>query len=380
MIVKIRKISNKKMVYNITPLIAGVTWSGSKNQASRKLEISIAYSPFDSNFEGFTPELGDIVYFYPDGEKKAAFLGKITTTSQAAGPGTTSAGASDFMASLLKSNVTLRFKNKAPEYIARYILNYLGVNVGTIAKTGVKLSKMIFDGENAYGAIMKSYYKAAKKVKKKYKPFMDGTNFCIGESGKDSGVTLKLGTNVTATSFERSAEDIVNRVVVFDEDGKRVGVFEEKESEKNFGIFQDVVSLSSGESAAQASAAAFKRPTKEAKVDALGNIKCISGRTVKLFDPQTGLTGKFIIENDTHSFSNGMHTMSLDLAFENIMEGGDEGKKAKPEATESATCWYSSGSKKYHAKKNCGGLKSPIKTTVREAAKTGRGKCSNCWE
>ena len=368
------------MIYNITPLISSVTWSGSKNQASRKLELSIASSPFDKNFDGFTPELGDIAYFYPDGAKKSYFLGRITSTSQTAGPGTISVSASDFMSSLLKSNVTLRFKNKAPEYIAKYILNYLGVPVGSIAKTGVKLSKMIFDGENAYGAIMKSYFKAAKKVKKKFKPYMDGTKFCIGESGKDSGVTLNIGTNVTATSFERNAEDIVNRVVVFDEDGKKIGVFREKDSEEKFGTFQEIVSLSSGESAAQASAAAFKRPTKEAKVEAIGNISCISGRSVKLFDPQTGLTGKFIIENDSHTFSNGIHTMSLDLAFKNIMEGGETGAKQKPEATESASCWYSTGGKKYHSRKDCGGLKRPVKTTVREAVKNGREKCANCWE
>ncbi len=380
MIVKIRKISNKKMVYNITPIVESVTWSGSKNQASRKLEFSIAFSPFDSNFNGFSPELGDIAYFYPDGAKTASFIGKISTIGQTAGPGTISVGANDFMANLLKSNVTLRFKNKAPEYIARYILNYLGVSVGTIAKTGVKLSKAIFDGENAYNAIIQSYYKAAKKIKKKYKPFMNGIKFCIGESGKDSGITLKIGTNVISSSFDQSAEDIINRVVVFDEDGKLIGTFREKDSESKFGIFQDVVSLSSGESAAQASSAAFKRPTKEAKVEAIGNIGCVAGKTVKLFDPQTGLTGRFFIENDSHTFSNGMHKMSLDLAFENIMEGGDDKKAKKPEATDSAVCWYSSGSKKYHSKKSCGGLKVPIKSTVREAAKTGRGKCTNCWE
>lgn len=375
----LKKVTNKKVTYDLTQLITGITWSGSKAQASRKLELGIAFSPFDENFSNVSVDLGDIIYFYPDGAKKATFLGKVLSTSLSAGPGEMNIQASDFMSTLLKSKITMRFKNKSPEQIAKAILSSLGFPIGSIAKTKIKLKKMIFDGETAYNAIIKSYFKASKKSGKKYKPYMDGIDFCIGESGRDSGITLKLGTNVTATSFERSAEEVVNRVVVFDENGKRVGTYRNKDSEKLFGVCQETVTLSSGETAKSAANATFKSPTKEAKVDALGSFSCVSGRTLRLYDDQTGLWGKFFIENDTHTISNGIHTMSLDLEFQNIMEG-DETKKKKPEATDKSVCWYSSGSKKYHAKKSCGGLKNPIKTTVREAAKTGRGKCSNCWE
>ncbi len=375
----LKKNTNKKVTYDLTQLVTTLSWSGSKTQASRKLELGIAVSPFDKNFGGISVDLGDILYFYPDKAKKAIFTGKVLSISQSAGPGEMNLSASDFMSTLLKSKVTMRFKNKSPEQIAKTILSALGVETGTIAKTKIKLKKMIFDGETAYNAIIKSYYKAAKKNKKRYKPYMDGIKFCIGESGRDSGITLKLGTNVTATSLERSAEDIVNRVIVFDENGKKVGTYREKDSEKAFGICQETVSLSGGESAKSAANAAFKGATKEAKVDALGSFECYSGRMVKLFDDTTGLWGKFFIENDTHNIANGIHTMSLDLAFQNTMEG-DETKKKKPEATDKSVCWYSESGKKYHAKKSCGGLKKPIKTTVREAVKTGRGKCSNCWE
>lgn len=379
MIVKIRKNANKKMLYNVSQLISSVNWSGSKTQASRKLELSLAYSPFDENFEGFTPELGDIVYFYPDGEKKAVFTGKIIRIGQEAAPGEITVSANDFMTTPLKSNVSLRFKNKTAEYISKYILQSLGCEVGTLVKTGVKLPKMIFDGANAYDAIIQSYRKAARKTKKKYMPYMDSIKFCVGESGKDSGITLKLKTNVISSSFEQSAEDIINKVIVFDEDGKRIGTFREKESEKNFGTIQETVTLSSGETAAQAARGTLKAPTKEVKVEALGNIDCISGRMVRLYDSMTGLTGKFFIENDTHTFANGTHTMSLDLAFQNIMEG-DEDPRGRPEVSENATCWYSTSSNCYHAKKSCGRMNNPIKSTVREAAKTGRRKCANCWE
>ena len=80
----LRKITNKKVTYDLTQLAASINWSGSRTQASRKLELRLAYSPFDPNFKNIQIDLGDIVYFYQDGAKKPIFTGKVLSTSQGA--------------------------------------------------------------------------------------------------------------------------------------------------------------------------------------------------------------------------------------------------------------------------------------------------------
>ena len=87
-----------------------------------------------------------------------------------------------------------------------------------------------------------------------------------------------------------------------------------------YGIFQDAYVKEEGVNATTAAKNMLIGVSKESSVEAIGNIKCISGYAVKIKDSLTGLTGKFWINTDSHTWSNGVHTMSLNLAFKNIMD------------------------------------------------------------
>lgn len=377
MIVKLKKATNKKMIYNITNLVTSLSWSGSDKQTSRKLEMSLINSPFDGNVSNVTAESGDIVYFYFDGEKK--FIGRILTISSTASPGTNSYMAKDYMNILLGSKVYYNFKNTTPEKIAGKILSDLGVSKGEIAKTNVNISKMLIDGDTGYNAILSAYYKAFKKNKKKYMPQMDGTSFCIKEKGESSGVKLKLSENVTDTSLEENAEGVINKILIYDENGKKVGSVQDADSIKLFGIYQEVYKKEQGVNAETAAKALLKSSEKTAKVSAIGDIRCVAGKSVYLYDDITGLWGKFYIENDTHRFESGIHTMDLDLVFKNIMEG-DESSSSNPIATEDKVCYFTTSGNKYHSKSTCSNMDKPSRSTVAKAIKAGKSKCSRCWK
>jgi hypothetical protein len=78
--------------------------------------------------------------------------------------------------------------------------------------------------------------------------------------------------------------------------------------------------------------------TREASVEALGDIRAMSGFSIKIKDPATGLSGKFFITSDSHTFSNNIHTMSLDLAWNDSMEdGADTWKQEKTSTTTGGT-------------------------------------------
>ena len=52
----------------------------------------------------------------------------------------------------------------------------------------------------------------------------------------------------------------------------------------------------------------------QATVDALGDEKVITGVGIYVKEPMTGIIGGYFITGDTHTFSNGNHTMSLELS------------------------------------------------------------------
>ena len=83
---------------------------------------------------------------------------------------------------------------------------------------------------------------------------------------------------------------------------------------------------------------------KEASVEAIGNINAVAGKSIEIKDKATGLVGTFYIASDTHVFENGVHTMSLELSWKNVMEEGADTvsskEKNKKSLTNSSKCYY----------------------------------------
>lgn len=375
--VKLKKGASRSVIYDISRLVTSIGWSGSASEASRSLDLAVVQNPFDKELISPEIETGDIVYFYTDGVLR--LVGRVVSKSKTSSPGDVTVKVFDFMNLLLKSKVSYVFKNSTPEKIARRVLTDLAVPVGTLKRTGVVIKKWIVDEESAYNVIIGAYYRAYKKTKIRYMPVMDGVKFSIKERGTDSGVILRLDANVTESSVDESAEDIVNRVVIYDDKGKKIGVVQDSDSIRLFGISQEIYKKEDGVAVKEGARALLQSPTREAKISALGNIDCTAGKSVTVQDTVTGLIGKFWIEDDSHSFSGNTHTMSLTLSFQNLMEGA-EADGAKPIATGDSVCFYSTGGDKFHSARKCGtGLVAPIQSTVNEAIKAGKQKCSRCW-
>ena len=51
-----------------------------------------------------------------------------------------------------------------------------------------------------------------------------------------------------------------------------------------------------------------------------GDSRAVSGYALIVREAATGLFGKFYIESDTHTFTDGKHEMALTLAFSNMMD------------------------------------------------------------
>jgi hypothetical protein len=235
--------------------------------------------------------------------------------------GTISYSALDDLNRLLRSNGTYKFKKTTPENIVKAICKDLNIDMGTVAVTNVPIKKLIVEGENYYNIIMKAYTKAYRFSGKKYMPFMYNRKLYIIEKGQIiSDFYLSDRINITSSNYSESIDSIVNKVKIFNDKGEQKGLVKDKDSISLYGIFQDVYSMEEDVNATVAAKSMLVGAEKTASIEALGNTSCISGYGVRIYDHITKLTGKFWIENDTHSWSDGNYTMNLELAFKNIMD------------------------------------------------------------
>lgn len=371
-----------------------VEWSGTHNQCSRQITFTLPVNKYDKNFQNIGIKMGDIVCLYSG--KKKLFVGVIVDRDGSAAIGTRSYIARDFMHYLLRSNTSHKFKNKTPEAIAKTVCAEVGVKCGSLVKTGVNIPKLIFEDQPIYDIIVKAYRKAAAKTGKKYMPAMDGKKVCVVIKGEDSKVTLDQNNDITDATMHDTTDNMVNLVRIYNEKGKQIGKVETANAKK-YGIYQSVYTKEKGVDAKKEAKSMMVGVTREASVEAIGKLGAVSGKSIVIYDKATGLSGKFYITSDTHTFENGVHTMSLELAWHNTMESGastESEKKTTKKKTHStnAVAYYLEGGSAYHSNTTCSELagKHPIKTTVAAVLKitNKRGenkgkpkykKCEKCW-
>ena len=325
---KIRHISaveKKKKTKNsdryITDYVTQATWSGSDTQVCRTVSLDVVNSPFDKQMQ-IDIKLGDLIYLYDD--KKNIFQGVVTARSRTNEIGTINYTAKDFMFYLLKSKGTYVFDKKNAESIAKIVCDDLQIQTASLYKTKVNIGKNIFDAEPYYNIILKSYNQAAKKMSEKYPPvfmpIMNGRKLSVIAKGQPTGITLNMNSDITASSYEENLENMVNQVLIYKDSGAKVKVVSNKSWVKKYGILQEAYKEEKGINPTNAAKQLLTGIEKSATVDSIGNIACKAGYAVWIKDSITKLKGRFFIENDTHTWSNGTHTMSLTLKFKNELE------------------------------------------------------------
>lgn len=339
MIIKLFKPASG-MQYDITSACESVTWKGSASAACRTLDFAYVNDPYDSTIKLPTVSIGDLVSLEDDREGEV-FYGQVFATEKSSDIGTITFTATDFMKHLLESTGQYNFQNTTPEAITQQVCADVQfplreVNgVPSIYVTGVNIASLICDQMSLYDIIMAAYTRAHKITGDKYFAMIYKRGLGVYKAEWFvKGITLSDSSNITSSSFQESMDTIVNRVKVYDKDGKQIGEVQDADSASKYGIFQGTYKQEDGVDPTTAAQGMLKTtPTQKIKISAIGDINCLSCYYVAVQDAATGLSGRYWISSDTHTWQNGVHTMELDLEFDAIMDT----KEVTEEKTEAAT-------------------------------------------
>lgn len=309
---------------DITEITTSIRWSGDYKQAARMIDFSMAASPHDPYLPKVTIEMGDMaVLIDEDGEE--IFQGYVFTKEKSINSNEMSITAYDGLIYLLKSKGTYNFKIMTPNAITSKVCWDFGIPLGSIAK-GNPLNRL-FDAETIYNIIMTAYTIESKKSGKLYMPRMDKGRLNIIEKGSTiTKFVLDPKTTIIDSTYSESMENSINRVKIYDKNNKYIG---EVKLDGIPGILQDIYKVEKGVNHMTAAKSLLKGIEQTAEIEAIGDVECITGNSVVIKEPYTGLSGLFYIDNDEHTFANRQHTMRLGLSFKNIMDEQDGGEKKK---------------------------------------------------
>lgn len=304
---------------DISQLVEKITWSGDTKQVARKVSFTIAKNKKDPDFPKVTINEGDEIIMKNDSGENV-FGGIIFDIDKTSSSKVETYLAFDLMFYVNNSDVNKIF-NGTPESITAEVAAELGITCGELAITGVQVSAPCF-GKKAYEAIMMAYTVAARQNGTKYIPLMKNINqLCVVEKGILCGAIVTGDYNLVDSTFKSTLQNLVNRVLITDGNGNVVKTVEDAESIQKYGLVQKVLKQNDGADATQEATKSLV--TVECSATATGvpnDFRAVSGYSIIVADPDTGLYGQFYIESDTHTFSCGKSQMDLTLSFENLMD------------------------------------------------------------
>ena len=128
-------------------------------------------------------------------------------------------------------------------------------------------------------------------------------------------------------TMSESIENTVSQVAIYDKNDKLVKTVQNAEAVRLYGVMQNVLKQADGEDTASKAQKLLDENGVEQKitVNNLGNAANLTGGTVVVREPYTGLYGLFYIDGDTHTWKNGLYLNKLVLNFKNIMDEQEAG-------------------------------------------------------
>jgi len=172
----------------------------------------------------------------------------------------------------------------------------------------------------------------------------------------DRTLIIKGKSNLISASTTESIENMVNAVKIYDQNDNFVREVTDSETIKLYGRLQEILKQSQTDDKAAAAQKLIDNGgvSQKITIDSLGNIANITGGTVVVQEPYTGIYGLFFIDSDTHEWKRGQYYNKLVINFKNIMNEKEAGSLPNATGSKTASSSTSGRNKGIWSDKNAG--------------------------
>lgn len=313
--------------YDATQLLGYVTNAGDCNSVGRTLDFSLLAPRYD-NRQGTVPVgLGNNVRFFVG--DAVQFDGFVFSLQRDSGGDVIEVGCVDRGLYLKQNQAAYRFKGQTPEAITRQVCRNFGLTVGALAETGVSIRRN-FPGVSLYQIIQTAYTLAAEKTGERYLLRFRGDALDVIRRAR-SGATAVLapGSNLLTATVSENAEQLVSQVGIYNESGTLIRTRKNEEAIALCGVMQRYIQTAKDKDVdAEAASILEDNDIKRTiSVEAFGDPSLLTGGSVIVREPVTGLYGLYWIDSDQHTWRNGLYTVKLGLNLKKIMDKVTAGRE-----------------------------------------------------
>lgn len=304
-----------------------ITWEGSRLQVARRLQFTYAQDARDPNLPNYVINCGETIYGY-DEEGNLQFQGNVYSVEKNVQASSVHVLCYDNLFILTRSKTTRKFVNIKAEDIARSVCQEMGIKVGNLAETGVAVS-FIAQDKTGYQIIMMAYTEAAAKMNADkgkddpdvvFQTIMNGDKLDVIRKGAlIENFEANQYANIMNSRYKESIEKVVNKIMLTDQQGNVIGYESKDDSIQKYSMVQAVYKQNPNKAMKDQLTKIFHGPDRTGILEMLGDYRAKASYSIKISDILPEMTGKFWIKSDSHTFENGIHTMKLEIEFENLM-------------------------------------------------------------
>lgn len=306
--------------YDVTQLVEQIVWRGRKGSSSRTLKVRLVD---DDGYKHARSEIdveeGHQCIFSYNGSE--LFRGIIMSQTQTQKKILTFT-AYDNGIYLANNKDTFTYENKTATDVFKDCCTRFGLPMGEVAQCTYKIPELTKSKTTAFDAI-------ADALSLDF----DATgirHYVSSDKGKLSLLTrrenilqwvIEVGQNLSTYSYTRSIEDIKTRVKLISKEGTTLAEKSNSALESKIGVFQEIDKPDESLTTAQINDLITSMldekstPERTLTVDAIGITDVISGIGVYIIIPELNLERTFYVDEDTHTFEDNKHTMSLKLNY-----------------------------------------------------------------
>lgn len=301
--------------YDISELVESIKWKGRKGSAARSVSISLLDCKGAQS--GIDVTKGHQLIFSYKG--KELFRGMIMSQQQSESfkmPIT----AYDNGIYLSNNKDTFVYENKTVHDIFIDVCKRFGIKYSDVAKASYKIPELTKSKTTAWDAILDAISQDFKATGTKY--YVNSSKGVLSLIKRRENIlqwVLETGGNIMSYTYKKSIEDIKTRLKILSDEDKVYAVKKNTELEKKIGIFQDIEKKDDDLSEAKLqehikeTLKEISTPEISLSVEALGIPDVISGVGVYVIIDELGIKRTFYVDEDTHTFKRGSHTMNLTL-------------------------------------------------------------------
>lgn len=301
--------------YYITKMCTEFILSGDIETYHRTLEVACKNTK-DGKKRLFSFKNGELYVLYVD--KQEVFRGYLFNHTEDA-TGIANLTVYDANVYLLKNGETLLVKNKKASDVVKDLCKKFGIKIGKIDDTKKAISKIVFNGDALSDIIKQCLEATSKNVEARFSVYSSKGKFYLLNRSTYEKVTMYF-TDVVSSTNTKGIEDTRTQVKVVkgdvEESYKSVIVKNDKRI-KYFGLMQHVENVDDDADMNNVARTLLKELQEEQQlieVTLPGDITCITGKRVDVKNDLSRLLGAYFITSDRHTFSDGNHSMTLQLS------------------------------------------------------------------